>query len=201
MNIKKFLILAAIGLTSSSIFAASANHNYKVSPAVVPMVNQIGTYLEFLAGYNRYDFTEALHSGLPWKHGTGNWALGGDIGYQFYNYFSAELGGIYTFNASEAGVQHRPWYAFLLGKLSIPLGNKLAIFTKFGVGYQNLIDYDDQDSDKWGPAFGAGLSYYFTPTVYIIGQWLRFSGDIENGVPQMSAPNIFLVGVGFKFLL
>jgi hypothetical protein len=199
MNIKKLLVLGAVGLIPSVTLAAYSN--YRAMPTS-SITNRIGTYLEAFGGYNRYAFRTAFSSGVSWNNGTGNWAFGGAIGYQFHQYFSAELGGIYTFNSREMDTQHRPWYGFLSGKVAIPLFNKFSIFTKLGFGYQRLIDDGDAiNKERWGAMFGAGLSYYFVSQFYIFGQWLRFTGNVANGVPQMTAPNIFLLGLGGKFLL
>jgi len=198
MRTKKLLILTAAGFTFSCTLASGAG--MYTSKAPFPMtLDSVGVYIEGLAGYNRYDFKEALHSGLSWDNGSGNWAFAADIGYQFHQYLSVELGGIYTFGTKEAGVKHRPWYAYLAGKLSMAVYDNISVFAKMGAGYQKLIDDGGDNQNNWGPMFGVGLAYHFTPQFYIQGQWLRFTGKVREGIPKTSAPNIFLLGLGYKF--
>jgi len=208
MKMKKLLILTAAGLASSVVLAG--NSMYAPRPAPAPMMmSDTGIYIEGMAGYNRYvlsDLTPASTS-VNWKNGTGNWAFAADIGYQFHRYFSAELGGIYTLRAKENTFKYRPWYAYLAGKMSIPIYDNLSLFTKLGVGYQELkadtgaVSVTETSYNNWGAMFGAGLAYNFTPAFYITGQWLRFTGRIKDGAVQTTAPNIFLVGLGYKFAM
>ena len=200
MRTKKLLILTTLGIVSSCAWANGPNMYIRRTPDM-RAIDSVGVYLEGLVGYNRYAFKEALHSGLPWDNGMGNWAFAADLGYQFQKYFSAELGGIYTLRAKEAGVTHRPWYAFLAGKFSIPVCGKARVFTKLGAGYQKLIDKGGESQGNGGPVLGAGLSYHFTPQFYMLGQWLRFTGQTKVGTPKTSAPNIFLIGFGYKFAM
>ena len=79
------------------------------------------------------------------------------------------------------------------------------MFTKLGVGYQKTKVDDgigwDRSTSNWGAMFGAGLAYNFTQAFYITGEWLRFTGKISNGATQTTAPNIFLLGLGYKFIM
>ena len=225
MKMKKLLILTAAGLASSVVLAG--NSMYAPRPAPAPMMmSDTGIYIEGMAGYNRYAFTDGYDSSIrvivpsvesyDWDNGTGNWAFAAAIGYQFHRYFSAELGGIYTlrakFNytfhgvspAEVSNIKVQPWYAYLAGKMSIPIYDNLSLFAKLGAGYQK-VKMDDASTlgtqNNWGPMFGAGLAYNFTPAFYITGQWLRFTGKIKDGVVQTTAPNIFLIGLGYKFAM
>jgi predicted porin len=52
--------------------------------------------------------------------------------------------------------------------------------------------------------FGAGIAYNFTPEFYITGEWLRFTGKFkleDDKLTLTTAPNIFLLGVGYKFAM
>ena len=53
--------------------------------------------------------------------------------------------------------------------------------------------------------FGAGVVYNITPEFYVSGEWLRFTGKIKHDSTGMTAtttaPNIFLLGVGYKFAM
>jgi predicted porin len=207
MKIKKLLILTVAGMIVSSTLAlANGTGRYaKKTPmtkAPMPMVlNSPGVYIEGLVGYNRYAFKDALHSGLPWNHGQGNWAFAADLGYQFHPYISLEIGGITSLKAEEAGVKHRPWYGYLAAKIATCIFDNISVFAKFGAGFQSLIDNGDADQNNWGPMFGAGFGYYFTPQFYLTGEWLRFTGKVEEEISLTSSPNIFLLGLGYKFML
>lgn len=227
---KKVLILSALGVTSTVALAVetSTPKMYNTAPTASMAKADAGAYIEGLAGYNRYAFNDAYDSmtdpEYKWHNGQGNWALGASIGYQFQRNLSAELGGIYTFQATYKPkdtsigapdkLQCEPWYTYLAGKLSIPVYNHFNIFTKLGVGHQNLsVKSNDAprnmsfySQSTWGPMFGAGIAYNFTPSTYITGEWLRFTGKIRSDGDQESdtlttAPNIFLVGIGYKFAI
>jgi opacity protein-like surface antigen len=214
MSIKKLLVLAAAGLASSAALAGHVGYTAAPAPA---MYDNTGVYLEGLVGYNRYAFEDSYGT-LPdgswgsWDNGTGNWAFGADIGYQFHRYMSVELGGIYTLRVSgiytpedSTGDSYKmnPWYAYLAGKLAVPVYDNVSVFTKLGVGYQRTkFSSDSSDTHKesaTGAMFGAGVTYNFTPAVYMSGQWLRFTGKVKDGYTDNTAPNIFLLGLGYKF--
>jgi opacity protein-like surface antigen len=226
---KKVLILSALGIVSTAALAggASTPTMYNTAPTTSVKNADTGIYIEGLAGYNQTALKDTYGTvdNYEWNHGTGNWALGADAGYQFNQNMAAELGGIYTFNAtqkpedtSNGGTKatYQPWYGYLAGKLSLPVYDNLSVFTKLGVGYQHLSvkfeDLNTGDSDtvsgsKWAPMFGFGAAYNFTPSMYITGEWLRFTGKIDmnstdtDSISTLSAPNIFLVGLGYKFAM
>jgi len=224
MKITKLSILIAAGLASSGALAGTAM--YAAGPAPAPMMmGDTGVYIEGMVGYNRYNFQDGYGDvnpgvgasvGTDWNNGSGNWAFAAAIGYQFARNFSAEAGGIYTQKAkatfsngllppTNLTLKFKPWYAYIAGKLSVPIYDSLSAFAKLGAGYQKVkVDSGTTvttNPNNWGPMFGAGLSYYFTPAFYLTGQWLRFTGKINNGVVQTTAPNIFLLGLGYKFAM
>jgi opacity protein-like surface antigen len=208
MSIKKLLVLAAAGLASSAALAGHVGYTAAPAPA---MYDNTGVYLEGLVGYNRYAFEDSYGTFQDgsWDNGTGNWAFGADIGYQFHRYMSVELGGIYTLRAKADfpgdSYKMNPWYAYLAGKLAVPVYDNVSVFTKLGVGYQRTkakLSSDSSDTHKesaTGAMFGAGVTYNFTPAVYMSGQWLRFTGKVKDGYTDNTAPNIFLLGLGYKF--
>ena len=217
MSIKKLLVLAAAGITSSAALAGAAV-KYTAPPVPpAPVKNNTGVYIEGLAGYNRYAFSDVVPTSDNWSNGSGNWAFGADIGYQFHQYFSAELGGIYTLNAKytlkKKSTDVRPWYAYLAGKISVPLYENVSAFAKLGLGYQKIkvndtkvIVSDNVTTSNWGAMFGAGIAYNITPEFYLSGEWLRFTGktkvdDKSKNIAITTAPNIFLLGVGYKFAM
>jgi hypothetical protein len=169
-------------------------------------------YIEGLAGYNRFAFSDTKPSTIGWDNGNGNFSFGASFGIKTDDrYISAELGGIYTLAAkatdnstarrfTKAKVQ--PWYAYFALVLSIPISNHINLLTKAGPGYQQCNDdANNVIIRKWGAMFSAGIAYFFNPAFYINGQWLRFTGEIKNNEVQTTAPNIFLLGLGYKFTM
>jgi len=233
MSIKKILILAAAGVASSTALAGGPV-KYTTAPAVAATPtsasNSRGVYIEGMGGYNQYAFKNGYgdtfmptiddpgYESLGWKHGSGNLGFGAAVGYQIDQYFAAELGGIYTlqakynyqlervYPAEGYTFKFKPWYAYLAGKVSVPVYDNISVFAKLGAGYQKVkIDSDNADvstsRSNWAPMFGAGVAYNITPAIYVDGQWLRFTGKIKDGVVQTTAPNMFLLGVGYKFVM
>jgi OmpA-OmpF porin, OOP family len=218
MSIKKLLVLAAAGVASSAALAGTVTYTAKPAPSAPMATNNNGVYVEGMAGYNRHGLEDSLSapSTASWSHGRGNFAFGADIGYQFQRYLSAELGGIYTLkskiNFSNGGtMKYTPWYAYLAAKLALPVYDNVSIFTKFGLGYQKIKYSVDNVADataaplqtdsNWGPMFGVGAAYNFTPEIYVDAQWLRFTGKVKDAGVETTAPNIFLLGVGYKFAI
>jgi len=180
--------------------------------STVGSTKNTGIYIEGLAGYNRYALKNMANPKDSWRHGMGNWAFGGDLGYQFCKYFSAEGGGIYTLHGIAKNPRsldpskdetNKTWYAYLAGKMSVMIGDKATLFTKLGLGYQQLRvvngPFGNEKFHKWGAMFAAGTAYHFTPAIYISLQWLRFTGKTTEGTTYAMAPNIFLLGIGYKF--
>jgi OOP family OmpA-OmpF porin len=209
MSIKKLLVLAAAGVASSAALAGTMGYTSASAPA---MYDNTGVYIEGMAGYNRYVLEDAFgtsNGAATWDKGNGNFAFGADIGYQFHRYFSAELGGIYTLKAKEtyngATSDIKLWAAYFAGKVSVPIYDNVSVFAKLGVGYQDLkVDagaFLANEENNWGAMYGAGIAYNFTPAFYIDGQWLRFTGKNTNAQTVITAPNIFLLGVGYKFAM
>jgi opacity protein-like surface antigen len=179
-----------------------------------------GTYIEGLIGYNRYAFrditiVESDIVNLNIDNEKGNLALGATIGYQHNRYLAVEGGGIYAFKAKYSfestttgavfnNLSARPWYAYLAGRITLEIMDHLNIFTKLGLGFQRLVlgsPHLGSSESNWGAMFGGGLIYHFTPTIYINGQWMRFTGKVKNAIPDTSASNVFLLGLGYKFII
>jgi opacity protein-like surface antigen len=223
MKVKKVL-LSALGIMSSAALATAGNAKMHTAAPAINSAN--GIYIEGLAGYNRYAFS---NTGTPnnvvptqWHNGFGNVALGADIGYQFQRYFSVELGGIYTFYGSlepqnkipgaPDTMKLQPSYAYLAGKVSTPIYNNFSAFAKLGAGYQQINVTDDGklfgedigNASYLGLMLGAGIAYHITPAVYVSGEWLHFANgtSLDNNVSVATpAPNLFLLGVGYKFTM
>jgi opacity protein-like surface antigen len=231
MKIQKLLLLSAAGLASASVLAnGSGMYTPAPAPMMNNntgvYIEAMGGYNRY-AFKDAFGDTLITSSGSNletrnWSSGNGNWAAGAAIGYQFMRNLSAELGGIYTWrakyeynsgglSATTANFKLRPYYAYLAAKLAVMVYDNMSVFTKLGVGYQKMsvsvsgtetqgITLTENQSN-WGAMFGAGLAYNFTPAFYIMGQWLRFTGKIKDGTVQTTAPNLFLLGLGYKFAM
>ncbi len=69
----------------------------------------------------------------------------------------------------------------VLGRIGIPLNNKLELHGKCGYGVTfNDLDYDFPNI--WGLLYGASLEYRINRTVSLTLNWLRSSGGRYNGV-------------------
>jgi opacity protein-like surface antigen len=222
-EMKKILILSTLGVVSTAALAGNTTTTHNKSPIPVTANTSRGIYVEGLAGYNRYAFLDALDGIVPssavpdWSNSQGNASLAADVGYQFHRNVSAEVGGIYTFKATlrytyEDESQHKvdiqPWYMYLAAKLSIPVHDNLSVFAKVGAGYQHInISYDDDsldldnNSSNWGPMLGLGVAYNLTSTTYANAEWLLFTGKVDDAGVATVSPNVFLVGIGYKFNL
>jgi len=187
------------------------NQTYAFNSQINSAKNK-GAYITGLAGYNRYALKDIANPNDDWTNGRGNFAFGAAVGYQFCKYFSLETGGIYTLDGKARNPLSvdpskdeiaRTRYAYLAGKLSVTTYPKTTIFTKLGLGYQQLSvsngPFGQEKFRKWGVMFGAGTAYDFTPKVFISLQWLRFTGKVVDGAGHATAPNIFLLGLGYKF--
>ena len=228
MKTKTILAIFMAGLIVSPFVLVQSAMNAQKSSFSYLKSTDTGIYFEGLTGYNRYAFSNGYSDSLApgnspgfsqrqWDDGTGNWTFGAAIGYQFHRYFSAEAGGLYTLRAkysyvfngyrsTKTIIKVQPWYFYLAGKLSILLYDSISAFTKLGFGYQksNISGDPDAKGDqrKLGAMFGAGLAYHFASGIYIDAQWLRFTGEMKYVIhegPDNTAPNIFLIGIGYKF--
>lgn len=225
MKIKKLLFLPILILffsfTAFSQPDADSKHSFSYMKS-----SDTGIYGEGLLGYNRYAFSDGYADSLApgafgfsqrqWSNGVGNFVFGAIVGYQFSKFVSAEAGGFYTlkakysyvfsgFGSTKTTIKVQPWYVFLGGRLAVPVYHNFIAFTKLGAGYQKTRITDDPNAkghqSKWGPMFGGGLAYYFPIGAYIDVQWLRFTGEIKNGTVDNTAPNFFLLGLGYKFAM
>jgi len=93
MSIKKLLVLAAAGVASSAALAGGPVKYTAPAAMPAPVNNNTGVYIEGLGGYNRYALSDVTPASddSNWNHGSGNWAFGADIGYQFQQFFAVVI--------------------------------------------------------------------------------------------------------------
>jgi opacity protein-like surface antigen len=195
-------------------------------------------YLEAGIGYDFYSVGDSsLYSGDDLVYRTsgessGNIALNPTVGYQLTKHFAAELGFIFTpsFNTDytlttgsdpaqnyQLGV--KPWTAYLAGKFSFPIAQRLGGFVKLGAAYQkvklddssadNVLIHND-DTSAFSMLLGFGLNYDITPRVYVFGEGLAYIfNNLESNafiplVPlftlDLDHNATVLFGIGYKFL-
>jgi hypothetical protein len=208
MKVKFKTLLTVLGCIGNALIGTQI---YALDSTANPTQRK-GVYIAGLAGYNRYGLRYIANPNDDWTNGRGNFAFGAAAGYQCSKYFSVEAGGIYTFDGKARNPLSvdptkdeilKTRYAYLVGKLSVMTYPNTTIFTKLGLGYQHLSvsngPFGKEKLRKWGAMFGAGTAYYFTPKVFINLQWLRFTGKVVDGAGHVTAPNIFLLGLGYKF--
>ncbi|MCB1827240.1 MAG: outer membrane beta-barrel protein, partial [Coxiellaceae bacterium] len=155
MSVKRYLTLAAAGIASIAATSAIAG-----GPDVMaaPM-DYSGFYLDLDAGWGGSNWNHFAGGvldpfnpsiGSVTDHGTGGFAWGGDVGYQFNQYFSVEMGaydlasvrgnnGIILGNAaSVGGVKINSWVLYAAGKVAIPVMQNFDFFGKVGVAWRFL---------------------------------------------------------------
>ena len=110
-------------------------------------------------------------------------------------------------------------YAFdLVGKITAPLGDGLAVYAKGGVNYFRSKMGDIHISgttplgasstttvtgkakfDHWGPVVGFGASYEIMPNLLAHVDWMRFSGDGKFFGDYQPNPDVIMAGLSYKF--
>jgi len=203
-------------------------------------INNLNTnqfvYIEASGGHDFYSVSSiSLYSGsntvysIAGNGNSGNSAFSADIGYQLTKHFAAELGFIKTskFDATYTYTENNdsgklysmsvnPWTAYLAGKWSFPIAQKLGAFVKLGVAYQKAklddtnahenFASDTSNNETYSPLLGVGLQYNITPKIYMFAQGLTylFTNDFsDNGfLPidfELNHNVTVLFGVGYKF--
>lgn len=207
MSVKKILMMSAASLAA---FGAAA---YAGGPAdyAAPQASATGLYLEGNVGYAWRDWQDMYYykTQTPNLDGvdnnTGGFAFIVDGGYQFNDYFSAEVGYIWmTAPGNDNDVSS--WSLYFGGKLQAPVyDDQTFIFGKLAAAY-NYNGASAANTTYWSPLFAAGVQRYFTPNFSANIQYTFIpaytdadgtSGSVDN-VPQS---NILTVGVGYKFLM
>ena len=234
MSVKKFLILTAAGIVSLGTTAAIAGGPDMMAPPAP--VDYSGVYIEGDIGWaqvNWGDFWAGALNSAPvglglasgaaiGAHRESGFTYGGDLGYQFNRYFSAEAGWYHLptvagEHSSSSGsnldpIVVRSWLVYFAGKVAIPVADDFDIFGKAGIVWRKL-DYS-------GPAVGLAAitavfhdTHYSKPFFAFGAQWFldqNWSANIQYMVVPgyyraaeiaMQAPkaNLVVGGIGYKF--
>ena len=224
MAIKKLLVAAATGIAAASttiVIAGGAEY--------VPMPTYAGVYIEANAGYTTRDWEQDVSTVYGASSNisnnltspsniNGGFTGGGDIGYQFNEYWSIEGGWFYlptvqgTVGNTPSTVNTGLAYGAIKG--NIPVYENTYIYGKLGGGYtynrtrNTTFPSTDQAtgvsvSKYWNPVFAVGIQYYFTPNWSANFQYFYDPGYHNSSSTNYFAPlaNMFTAGVGYKFLV
>lgn len=156
------------------------------------------------------------------------------VGYNFNPYVALELGGtLYPENKYGLFVDFGDnnnilttikTYTFdLLGKFSLPLGEKWSIYAKAGIAYVNTTyeytgtDLTSETNHAWRPGYGAGASYSLSRDITVDFAWIGVLGEdhtqfdatyppnsdpifrIRNANSVIPTCNLIAIGLTYKF--
>ena len=207
---KKTLIAFAVAAAALTSVAVAGGY------APAPKASQTGVYIEGMVGGAYHVDGKLLKD--TYNHSSWGWALGADIGYQFDQYMSAELGGFWTQKVSAKSKDKdnylQNWLGYLAGKVSVPVMDNFDLFGKFGVGLNHLRFGKDNQAvanksshNYFGPVFAVGGAYTFgaNQNMAVSLQYMRFgqSWTTWNDLDNLSAPatDLVTVGLSYKFAL
>ena len=239
MLFKKISIPFMLGLAASSVGYAGTMGAIQESTS--------GFYVEGNVGYANHPWTSNRTTtvGLENQLGVlthlsninGGTIGGADIGYQFNQYLSLEGGWSYiptasynrdrtvtlpvaqtTFTLPEGlQVNINSGLAYIAGKGTVPIYNKLEAFGKLGAAYaynhtnvhvpaslvNTPIVHTTEHSNFWNPLFGFGLQYSPLNNWHINIQYDYVPGFDEASANHFITPAIQLVtfGLGYKFFM
>lgn len=214
---KKIVLTSFAAISAITFNAALAGGVDSPVPAEQP-VTYSGTYIDVNLGYGMRDWSDVQDfTGTSTSNINGGFTGNLDVGYQFNEYWSLELGGIYLpyFSETRAGNtdDFYTWAAYGGVKLSVPLVQNLFGFGKVAAAYNdvegnsNLVQVNAinraGDSSYWEPLFAFGLQYYFNQNISINAQYTFLSGWGQQNAAQGRTPNLnsFTVGAGYKFAI
>ena len=220
---KKTLIACAVAVAALTSVAVAGGY------APAPKASQTGVYIEGMVG-GAYHVDHAFEADYgagdwgygpeykadKWNHISWGWALGADLGYQFNQYVSAELGGFWvqktTLKADKNNVWFQNWLGYFAGRIAVPVMDNFAFFGKFGVG-MNHSRWTKGLNEAWsedigtshnffGPVFAAGAEYTFgaSQNMGLSLQYMHFNQSWTTWDKwRGSADSIDLVTVGLSY--
>lgn len=228
-NLNKVLAVSVLALGfASAVFAsgempvATAMPAAEVSNNYVYIALQGGYALQYFKDYYNND-----DAWSPWRPELGESASTSDeggfgarvsLGYGFNQYFAVEAGYSYLFNKPElnaggdgfpipgieiAEVKTQIIDAFF--KVKAPVADNFDLYAKVGADYM-MNDYDEEnfsgvhgDVKEFGPAFGVGAAYNFTPNWTVDLSWTRYIGQIKINSDWQPNIDFFALGIMYKF--
>ncbi|WP_304986037.1 outer membrane beta-barrel protein [Coxiella-like endosymbiont] len=231
MSVKKIITFATAGIASVGVASAAVAGG----PDYVPAPSYAGVYVEGNVGYVYRPWKSDVTT-LPGtlnnlgvlsssSRGNGGFTFGGDLGYQFNQYFAVEGGWFYlpkakftinpttfTIKATTFTIKGGLPYAAL--KAMVPIYENTYVFGKLGLAYSynrsssalvssDLTNFVSDRSSYWNPLFAVGVQYYFTPNWSVNAQYTFVPGYRSAFSTRFVAPvaHLFTVGIGYKFLM
>lgn len=232
MSVKKLVTLATAGIAGVGVASAglAGGSDY------VPASSYAGIYVEGNLGYAYRPWRKDASTIVGFakqaallgssSRGDGGFTFGGDLGYQFNQYFAIEGGWYYlprlefTTNTKIAqlvagtySVKSGMTYGAL--KAMAPVCANTYVFGKLGAAYT----YDQGSaalptrkapstlasrSNFWNPLFVTGVQYYFTPNWSVSAQYAFVPGyrrASSSRFANVPVTHLFTVGLGYKFLM
>lgn len=235
MLLKKRIFLISMGLLAfASAFAAKDNLGYLPPPPVYS-----GLYFEAQGGYAMRDWAEsaAFHTyisdaqggGPPFgafENGKSSRTLDGILGYQWNQYFAAEVGAIWFPRmvyqvprgfriGAENTIAESTWIGYVAFKFAFPIVDGFYAFSKFGAA---SINEDTKFSflpvrglvargSYWAPTFAVGVQYYFSWNWSVNVQYMHANGfeEMTTGGAFQKAPSphydMFTLGLAYKLAI
>lgn len=207
MLLKKKLILpqvlsVALGLVSVSVLAKGPIR-YPAAPAK-PLFTQ-NIYIQADMGYANVDWVGFSPSDNFTKNGKGGFTAGGSFGYSFMPNLAVELGGFYlpqaTYSSGNGDKKIFSLVAYAAGRLSVPVAESLSLYGQAGVDFRDIHIDSNNKGHYWGPVFGVGGQYDFSPELYAQVQYMRVAGKSgsSNQYDNAVAADLFTLNIGYKF--
>jgi OOP family OmpA-OmpF porin len=114
-------------------------------------------------------------------------------GYQFSNYFAAELGYHELGEASTNAGDNQGTAWELVAIASFPFTDKLSVYGKLG-GYWGQLKGPHDDEDNTDLTYGVGVRYDFTPSWGVRGEWQRYT---NMGGGNLVETDVDVLNIGF----
>jgi len=226
MNVKLLLSLASTIVFAQAVLAGGSDPLQCPAPAK-PAVEASYFYATGSIGYAQAPWDDIAGGtygiatiSFP-KNANGGLTWGGNIGYQYRSWLGLELGALQLpkvtmkVTINSPGMPVTPgaissYIIYLAAKLSHPLTHNLTLFSKFGIGYQNLtadksLDQGDDgvhSNSNFGPFFAAGLAYQFMHNLSANLQFARATGQSIHGGHEdkfSTSPNFYTLDLQYSF--
>lgn len=200
---KGIKILALTAATFTVFTAASSSYACVSLPTAWYVEGNVGTSTESNRTYGAN--TTSSTSGLGWN---------GNFGYKFMPYFALDAGVISFANTnvkasstSNTFAQDRHWSYNIAAKGILPLSDSgFEGFVKLGGtelyssikvtdgGTQSLTGFNGPYKNNSTSLFyGAGVNYFFSPTLGAVAQWNQAKGNSKTGVQNFYSVGLTLL--------
>jgi opacity protein-like surface antigen len=218
-NLKKVLAVSVLALGFSSAIlasgempvampAAEASNNY------VFIALQGGYALQYFKNYYNSDdsFSPFVPASLVGTSDEGGFGARASLGYGFNQNFSVEVGYSYLFNKPEINVLNtevadiKTQIVDAFFKVQAQAADNFDLYAKVGADYM-MNDWEnangaigwDGNVNEFGPAFGVGAAYNFTPNWTVDVSWTRYIGQIKINKDWQPNIDFFALGLMYKF--